>query len=1642
MDDDDDDDDDETMTTPSKQNISHFLPSQLAANRSSSLTMNLSATILDNVIPTAAREEALVVDPDVASTSTQMMPKKGILKRSSSHGNFPRKNAIERNLAGQFFESKQSPERFSDRPNTKIPKLTLTWSEKNAVNFMTFNHLFITVTIYGDTTSDDGNTETDDINVPVIGSVSNGQHLPSQRSVVRLNELPKIATKIPFTVHRVQNNSKLERQTSILDNDDENEDEEVLHDDDDELAEFDNNNHAKLESNAAIGNSHIAGKWWFGKSTKNIPHCAKWGCTHDHRDKESTDNGGKYLTPTQQRFKEIHQLRKQLKLALSQLEDKDLHLNELREQLRDLESVVGSANIISEKHQHLLHKESNEDYEREKKKLIDKHEIRVRQLIKEAVDARAEMMQVKIAMKQLEEAKVKTEVKDAEMMTEMVEEISPSEIHPEPSRLSSSFSPSSQTGNAAEARIGQIPQELSLQLQAYENEAMAWRMKAAQLEMVLKDYISKKQQDIFNPELEKYRNDNERLRTYIKNIEANMSNHAMIDSGFQTCLNVLLETSADCCSQQCEERRKQLREENNHLLEKIEEQTLRLNEHDENIKLLRQTIHSMNEENKKSLHTMKQMSKEIEERTAEVEVANITALQLQSELGIKTKAICYLEERHQVYRNTILDHDLVVKDESTDDWERGFSDPRYVVNVSKRVQTDLTVEILRENELKFIEITEKLEALIKEFSAKENKMLEHFREIEKDLSAKNSLVGSLANQLEKADQEAKKSSELQQKEREAFQKKLYELGQVAENIPVLQFEIEKLQQERSLMENRLKNIKEEYEAGLDMALAESLKKYRKQSDYWTAKMSATNASSELLRNENIALKRSIEELKLRTQLQQADLSKRLTSSINHISYLKKQASLNRSTRDVQVDVHPRVVSKYVACRPNARHKMTDIEKGDLFDEVEERLKLYQGELNTSRQEVAVLQQKLVDNVQIQVEDHSLRKKFSPVNVLPMNKELRSSMITNSDTESKLKIDDLLEQIEELEKQNHNLTVRLLGFETEKQNLLDNQREQVSHNILEFDIFRKELNQELGRFENERQKLKARIALLAEVKEERDKLFELLENKIMLGKSYDNDSNAVLQTSPFSVQTQGNLIAFTGNRKKIKMDQKFHRKRWMSAPHLFRLSTAEANAVSSNEATILRERNFILVQENARLNEELISLKHFIKSSMHSTSYTPSNNDNILPIVNEHSPSFNFTADLMQVQEDLENVIEQIDNSANTNKIEDYNRRSKSPSLSPRERNSSSSNIAKLEDLRIALKKSYEEQKALADQLDQVTLNFQDACRELDLYKHELREDALKYSYNIRLPRSRSFTEIGRATVNLDEYLRWKEKAGTMFRELNRIRKEYHASDDERRELRMQLVMLRGELGLAQSQLAEMLSKQQRKPDESVLNVSAISEDDTSSSMLIKRKKMKSKLLRDKHSDEFCDAMDSSSSIFFTASSSFYSLDDAFYSISEPDLVATKFEGAREYRFSSHGYHDYYLLSAHFQESHGPSTYLERIQLNPKEHEEVIKEAAKLKIRSLSEKARQKKDINEKDLWNSQSESLLSSCEKQNIKNKQRLRLEKHITEEQKKLTKESAGQSQKKKMLTKENNEMVKGRQKIYPTTLKKNEEEEISRRK
>lgn len=52
---------------------------------------------------------------------------------------------------------------------------------------LNYIYIFIIVTIYGDTTSDDATTETDDIQVPLIAPISTAQHLSSLRPTVRLN---------------------------------------------------------------------------------------------------------------------------------------------------------------------------------------------------------------------------------------------------------------------------------------------------------------------------------------------------------------------------------------------------------------------------------------------------------------------------------------------------------------------------------------------------------------------------------------------------------------------------------------------------------------------------------------------------------------------------------------------------------------------------------------------------------------------------------------------------------------------------------------------------------------------------------------------------------------------------------------------------------------------------------------------------------------------------------------------------------------------------------------------------------------------------------------------------------------------------------------------------------------------------------------------------------------------------------------------------------------------------------------------------------------------------------------------------------------------------------------------------------------
>ena len=68
-----------------------------------------------------------------------------------------------------------------------------------------------------------------------------------------------------------------------------------------------------------------------------------------------------------------------------------------------------------------------------------------------------------------------------------------------------------------------------------------------------------------------------------------------------------------------------------------------------------------------------------------------------------------MEERMQVYQNTLMDHDLVVSDETSSSWRKGCPDPRYSVMVSKKMQTEMTSQDLSQHETEFASTKRKLE---------------------------------------------------------------------------------------------------------------------------------------------------------------------------------------------------------------------------------------------------------------------------------------------------------------------------------------------------------------------------------------------------------------------------------------------------------------------------------------------------------------------------------------------------------------------------------------------------------------------------------------------------------------------------------------------------------------------------------------------------------------------------------------------------------------------------------------------------------------------------------------------------------------------------------------------------------------------
>eukprot|EP00081_Caenorhabditis_elegans_P027887 NP_741794.1 Uncharacterized protein CELE_T23F2.2 [Caenorhabditis elegans] len=1227
------------------------------------------------------REElSTSADDELATTSTSQVngdqpPKKGILKRPSVVSDEKRDKLFP--LPG----FRPSPDRFPEKGTTRIPKLQVTWWEKNAVAFI------------GET-SDENNTDSEHL----MRDLGNGR---------REEEKPTRALQI--------------RQTAILDSEDSDMNEGEL------LAQFsqppDLDDAMSVTSSTCSSASAIVGRWWNGKDTRYVPHCQKKGCNHAHHDLQ-----GEYITPTQRRNKELAQLKKELRQALSERDEKDKHLSDLRDKVKEIEIFNETQNTLAEG-QKMMRKEQieKEALEKEKKLLEKKHAVRVNQLIQETMTAREEAVKLTSRVANLEE-QLNPPKSDCETQTDEIERdfyLRPNP--PDPSDPNQNGTLVSQTIQADPSTplsiIASHPdlhspspmmiplvtgdnknqtiycsQEALNHIQACQNEAFIWRNKAAQLEIVAKDQLVKIQQleeylqKVMEPVPESHITVTENA-VFVEDVshtnrEADPHNDPIVIT--------------DCNFEACAETKNLMKNEIESLRQTFSDAKIRIRELEEDANIFRKDLEKADDDRLKLDAALKEANEEIDSKAAEIVASLNTANRLQNEKDQMNHAISYMEERMQVYRNTIQDHNLVVTDEKIENWRKTMSDPRYMIMHSKEVQTTLTSQQLSEHESDFLSTQQTLHDLKKEYSAKNTTLVDKFKEVEEILLAKTELVDALTKQLENIRKDQTRELSLKQSERDQYKKSLEEMTFIAEKVPILEAEILQLSKDKNEITARLKHDQEYFEDELAKLLNDSMNIKKERDDYLTEHIRANESMIERLKLEISGLKKDLENQKMQAHLQKSELEKKLLSSIDHVSQL--QSRVNHSQRDVECQAIPRQINKYVGCKPNVKNKETIIEKGALFDENEERLRICKAELETTRRQVTVLQQKLVSIIQ-QQSSQKIKKRIAVV------EDSNKNTVHTEDLESKMK---------EVELKNTELMERIDSLEAERFVASSIEKSRIQKLVNEFDNLKQKLDNDMSNYSKEKQWLQWRISNL-----EKD------------------NSELQKQIQPSS-------------EKSLESLNKGTLRKTMSEPDFGDDMSTEGDGASTNESA-----DFMVESVTA-------------------------------PVLSLKSPQpFSQLADVLNlVRSDLEQVLTEIEEPEAAKQEEPQMSLEKSTNILNDVLNEWAEDERKT--LERQLKRSQEERSLLKNKNVQLSKDLQVAMAELNVYKSEKphKDDEPK-----NLERSSSFSSFNHNKSENDTQ-RWKEKSGTLFREVNRIRQNLAEALEQNNELRYQLALARGERELS------------------------------------------------------------------------------------------------------------------------------------------------------------------------------------------------------------------------------------------------------
>ncbi|CAK5089292.1 unnamed protein product [Meloidogyne enterolobii] len=703
--------------------------------------------------------------------------------------------------------------------------------------------------------------------------------------------------------------------------------------------------------------SQIVGNWWFGERSES-------------KEQQQIQAGQE----------DSDALKKELRRAQLACKEKERHLGQLRERLAEIETIVSSGRsaqlaYCAQLSQRLSERE--QEFVTEMDGLIASHEHRVRQLVQEIVDLRAELARkdkALLAYEQLSHQEQSTQT-DNIIITEDSTSISgfvgqqESEGKLLENKIEVSRSPTTDSIRSVtqtqiiqapnKASVVQIGAEVLATLEAYRAETAVWRTRCANLELIMQDLLLREGARrasesgggtaIGSALFINVEEDNEQFveaeeNPENKNKQQSNSRHPTLERQ-QTLVYRKQSSPVECQISGCVELRKKLNEQTEEINKMLEEMT----EINKNKLEAENKFKNIEVNNEKMVKEYEELAELAERRGNDAKAIKLSLQQVQSERDHLEQALAYLERRCYALEQLGLENGIVLANEPP--LPEGImksltrQELEFTVRESQGTQTALTVDDLGINEKTMDELQIRIRVMQSTFAEDRAHMGEQLADIERILLLKTELTNTLASQLDEAAKRSKVEDDSHQFERDLFRRRIEELGRIAERVPILESEIEKALSEKSKCELRLRDVEERLDDTMEKSLENALKREKAQECYWTERMDAVDRERREISAQLEHERRRAADERLTWALERADLERRLTSAIEHAEQLFNK--LNCPKRDVQIEVRPRTSNKYVFCRPNQRDQQVD--NADLRDEqleelVDERVAAFAAEL--------------------------------------------------------------------------------------------------------------------------------------------------------------------------------------------------------------------------------------------------------------------------------------------------------------------------------------------------------------------------------------------------------------------------------------------------------------------------------------------------------------------------------------------------------------------------------------------------------------------------------------------------------------------------------------------------------------------------